>query len=254
MIAPLESYKASLHSKTRKQEIQRISQENLEFSKRLIDKKPCLDKKKWESDYTLSKYYMSKICEFPSMNFEKRSQIDSESVITQTGTVVNSSTYHVKSSSTGFRDANSQVSLSISKFNKTSTKEKFIAFRKLVEGNTFIYSLEYSKHIEDEFGVKTSLYSKRMSLDEIDDCYCKCYIENKKFVISIAPVISSYHSSHFLIFDDYDEVVKLSRDYKSYEDILKNLEYRDNVIHIKTRNEELKYVSLPYNFVRGQIK
>ena len=63
-----------------------------------------------------------------------------------------------------------------------------------------------------------------------------------RFVISVAPVISSYHTTHFIIFEDYEEIAKLSRDFKSFEDILKNLEYRDTSLHLRKKNEEFKYV------------
>ncbi len=59
----------------------------------------------------------------------------------------------------------------------------------------------------------------------------------------MAPVISSFHTTHFLTFDNYEEVVKLSRDFNSYEDILKNLDYRDNNLYLKAKNEEIKYVN-----------
>lgn len=108
--------------------------------------------------------------------------------------------------------------------------------------------------MEDDYGVKTSLYYKKTILDEIDECYCKCYIENKKyliysysylfirFVISVAPVISSYHTTHFLIFEDYEEILKLSKDFLSYEEILKNLEFRDTSLHLKQKSDIIKYV------------
>jgi len=59
-----------------------------------------------------------------------------------------------------------------------------------------------------------------------------------RFVISIAPVISSYHTTHFLIFDDYEEVSKLSKEYKTFEEILKNLEFRERELHLKTKGEQ----------------
>jgi hypothetical protein len=66
-----------------------------------------------------------------------------------------------------------------------------------------------------------------------------------RFVVSVAPVISSFHTTHFIIFDDYEEVVKLSKEFLTFEDILKNLEYRENSLHLKQKIEPIKYVSIP---------
>lgn len=126
----------SLQAKTRRQDIQRISQENLEFSKRLIERKPNIDRKKWDSDYNLSKYYMGNICEFPpTINFAKKiSGYEGQDITTPTQTNLRISN--------GFRDSlnqfNSGFTRTLTRYNKT-TKDKFLVFNKLIESKlTFI--------------------------------------------------------------------------------------------------------------------
>lgn len=126
-----------LHASIRKQNEIRISQENLDFSRRLIERKPCLDRKKWDTDYNLSKYYMSNICEYPSVDFGKKStNYENDSIITN-------SSANIRSSSNGF-NVTSQMSMGISgftKYNKTS-KEKFMIF-KIIDGNFNLNNIYY---------------------------------------------------------------------------------------------------------------
>ncbi len=135
---PKEQFKlVSLQAKTRRQEIEKISQENLDFSKRLIEKKPYLDRKKWGNDYNMSKYYMGNICEYPSVDFDKKMHYDNNNnnSITASNNFINttSKATNMRSNSTGFKEISSQLNLGFTSYNKTN-KDKFVIFNKLIDG------------------------------------------------------------------------------------------------------------------------
>ncbi len=131
---PKEPFKlVSLKAKTRRLDIQRISQENFEFSKRLIEKKPCLDRKRWDSDYNMSKYYMGNICEFPSVDFGKKTHYKDNIISINT----TSKSINMRSNSTGFKEISSQLNLGFTRYNKTN-KDKFLIFNRLVDGKQLL--------------------------------------------------------------------------------------------------------------------
>lgn len=85
VVPPLVEYKIGNYNNSVMREKNRnINKENLNFSKRLEDRKSHLDRKKWESDYNLSKYLVGLVCEYPSVNFDKKSPNKDSNINTST--------------------------------------------------------------------------------------------------------------------------------------------------------------------------
>ena len=55
-----------------KNKIRGIAQENLYMLKRIVDKPPTYDSKKWIKDYNQNQKYKNNICKFPSINFYQK--------------------------------------------------------------------------------------------------------------------------------------------------------------------------------------
>ena len=58
----------------------KIAQENQGISKRLYEKKPYYNFQKMEKDFLTSRYYKKNICEFPSIDFNKKKNIQFQKI------------------------------------------------------------------------------------------------------------------------------------------------------------------------------
>ena len=234
----------------------------------MLDKKPAIDNKKFQSDHLRSEYYKSKITQ--NIRFKTNQNDKSENSIINPNKT--SSSFFNKTSSSfynthtntfnGFniaRNLNEYPGMKLFHKLDPNKKPKVKLFTKLFESKLIYYiilyfynliyylliftSLEFIKHMDDTWGIKTTLYNKIIALNCIQNCYAEgiCYIENASFVISINPKNISFDRIHYLIFEGRDEVLKLCKDYGSYEEMINNLEYKDNNIYIRYKTEKLKY-------------
>lgn len=202
--------KTTSNSEQQKWRIFRITQENQSMLKRLQDTQSCYDHRSFARDYSKAQTYKKNICEFPPLDpISDRTNYSKGFFPSQTKYKLNP----ISLNNTGYPKTSSNWTNTRYEDNNLNEKQKI-------------------------------LFSKKILFQDLFQCYVKFYLESKKFIISVS-TIAEESKSYFMIFESSDDIVKLEGVYKSYEDIINDLDHSVNLNLIILSNQ-----SLNVNYVR----
>lgn len=233
--------KAKAKSEKEKWKIFKIAQDNQSMLKRLHDAQTSYDHIKYQNDYKKSLYYKKRICEFPEVESNlKNSTVENfYSNYTTYGNFNNN--YKNNTSNNAYSKTSNNFYNSNNNKNTKLKKLDLPAYNKTQQNN---YNNNTEK-LSNKKGV-VSLYFKSFFFQDLLQCRVSFYLESKKFVIKVKTCDTEEEDCYYLIFEGAEEIMKMKSVYKSYDDIVNDLDHNvhSDLVLIKNPLFSSFYVSI----------
>lgn len=253
--------KAKAKSEKEKWKIFKIAQDNQLMLKRLHEAQTSYNHVKYQKDYKKSQYYKKNICEFPEGDNIQKSSVEN---FYSNYTTYNNGFFNKNKQEEYSKTTNqfypSQSANQHNDHNKThsnfgnfaSTTSNAFKKNKLDKidhsvynktNNNFSNSTKINKK-PDKRGV-VSLYYKSFFFQDLLQCQVTFFLQSKKFIIKIKTSDTETEDCYYLIFEGAEEIMKMKSIYKSYDDIVNDLDHNvhSDLVLIKNVNFSSSYVS-----------